>query len=129
MDLSSLYTELILEHSRNCDNKRHLDCATCTKRGHNPSCGDDITIELLMEDGKIVDAAFTGTGCAISQASTSMMIDLVKGRSAEEAQGLSEMFLGMIKFQNISNMPARVKCAVLAWHTLTQAIQEANLHA
>jgi nitrogen fixation NifU-like protein len=146
MDLSSLYTELILEHSRNCDNKRHLDCATCTKRGHNPSCGDDITIELLMEDGKIVDAAFTGTGCAISQASTSMMIDLVKGRSAEEAQGLSEIFLGMIKreikteaelelleeaiaFQNISNMPARVKCAVLAWHTLTQAIQEANLHA
>lgn len=146
MDLSSLYTELILEHSRNCENKRHLECATCSKRGHNPSCGDDITIELLMEDGKIVDAAFTGSGCAISQASTSMMIDLVKGRSAEEAEELSQIFLGMIKreikteeelelleeaiaFQNISNMPARVKCAVLAWHTLTEAIQEANLHS
>ena len=146
MNLSSLYTELILEHSRNCENKRQLECATCSKRGHNPSCGDDITIELLMEDGKIVDAAFTGSGCAISQASTSMMIDLVKGRSAEEAEELSQIFLGMIKreikteeelelleeviaFQNISNMPARVKCAVLAWHTLTEAIQEANLHS
>lgn len=143
MNLNALYTELILEHSRNCENKRSLECATCSKRGYNPSCGDDITIELQVEEGKIIDAAFTGSGCAISQASTSIMIDLVKGRSAEEAQQLTEIFLGMIKreikeeeqleildeaiaFQNISNMPARVKCAVLAWHTLTQAIAEAN---
>lgn len=141
MDLNALYTELILEHSRNCENKRHLHCATCSQRGHNPSCGDDITIELLVEDGKIVDAAFTGNGCAISQASTSIMIDLIRGRSAEEAQGLADIFLGMIKreisseeelelleeavaFQNISNMPARVKCAVLAWHTLTEAMKD-----
>lgn len=141
MNLNALYTELILEHSRNGENKRNLESVTCTKRGHNPSCGDDITIELKMENGRIVDAAFTGTGCAISQASTSMMIDLVKGRSAEEVKELAKIFLGMIKreikteeelellqeaiaFQNISNMPARVKCAVLAWHTLTEAIKE-----
>lgn len=143
MSLNALYTELILEHSRNCENKRSLECATCSKRGYNPSCGDDITIELQVEEGKIIDAAFTGSGCAISQASTSMMIDLVKGRSSEEAQQLTEIFLGMIKreikeedqleildeaiaFQNISNMPARVKCAVLAWHTLTQAIEDTD---
>lgn len=143
MSLSSLYTELILEHSRNCENKRNLECATCTKRGYNPSCGDDITIELLMEEGKVIDAAFSGDGCAISQASTSMMIDLIKGRTSEEVQKLVQIFFGMIKkeiekeedldlleeaiaFQNISNMPARVKCAVLAWHTLIQAIEELN---
>ena len=141
MNLDALYTDLILEHSRNCENKRRLECATCSKRGHNPSCGDDITIELLLEEGQILDAAFTGNGCAISQASTSMMIDLVKGRSAEEVQKLTDIFLKMIRreikneeeleildeaiaFQNISNMPARVKCAVLAWHTLKEAIKE-----
>ncbi|NMB20420.1 MAG: SUF system NifU family Fe-S cluster assembly protein [Firmicutes bacterium] len=141
MDLSALYTELILEHSQKSEHKRQLKTSTCSERGHNPSCGDDITIELLVEDGKIVDAAFTGSGCAISQASTSMMIDLIKGRSAEEAQTLANIFLGMIKreisseaelelleeaiaFQNVSNMPARVKCAVLAWHTLTEAMKE-----
>lgn len=140
MDLSALYTELILEHSQKSEHKRQLKTSTCSERGHNPSCGDDITIELLVEDGKIVDAAFTGSGCAISQASTSMMIDLIKGRSAEEAQTLANIFLGMIKreisseaelelleeaiaFQNVSNMPARVKCAVLAWHTLTEAMK------
>lgn len=140
MNLNALYTELILEHSQNSEHKRELKSATCSERGHNPSCGDDITIKLLVEDGKIADAAFTGSGCAISQASTSMMIDLIKGRSAEEAQSLANIFLRMIKreisseaklelldeaiaFQNISNMPARVKCAVLAWHTLTEAIK------
>lgn len=141
MDLSALYTELILEHSRSGEHKRELSVPTCSHRGHNPSCGDDITIQLVVEEGKIVDAAFTGSGCAISQASTSMMIDLIKGRSQEEAEKLAEIFLGMIKreitseqelelleeavaFQNISNMPARVKCAVLAWHTLKEAMKD-----
>lgn len=141
MNLNALYSELILEHSRNQANKRHLDRPTCRKRGHNPSCGDDITIELQTKNGRIMDAAFTGSGCAISQASTSIMVELIRGQSIEEAQKLAMIFLGMIKkeiqsdeeldlldqaiaFQNISNMPARVKCAVLAWHTLNQAIQE-----
>lgn len=141
MDLNQLYTELILEHSQSGHNKKHLEHANCSERGHNPSCGDDITLELVCgEDGKIEDASFTGSGCAISQASTSMMIDLIKGKSKEEAEKLADIFLSMIKkeitddeelevledaiiFKNISNMPARVKCAVLSWHTLKEAVK------
>jgi nitrogen fixation protein NifU and related proteins len=139
MDLSQIYTELIMEHSQNKQNKRHLDCASCSERGHNPSCGDDIELELKFDGDIIEEAAFTGSGCAISQASTSMMIDLITGKSKEEALELVETFIGMIKrditddkelevledamvLKNISNMPARVKCAVLAWHTLKEAI-------
>lgn len=139
MDLSQIYTELIMEHSQNVANKRHLDCATCSERGHNPSCGDDIMLELKLDGDIIEEAAFTGSGCAISQASTSMMIDLIIGKKKEEALELVDTFIGMIKrditdevelekledamvLKNISNMPARVKCAVLAWHTLKEAI-------
>lgn len=141
MDLSQIYTELIMEHSQNKQNKRHLDCASCSERGHNPSCGDDIELELKFDGDVIEEAAFTGSGCAISQASTSMMIDLITGKSKEEALELVETFIGMIKrditddkelevledamvLKNISNMPARVKCAVLAWHTLKEAINK-----
>lgn len=140
MSLESIYTDIILEHSQSDHNRKHLDCANCIERGHNPSCGDDIVIELIIKNGTVVDAAFTGSGCAISQASTSMMIDLINGKSVEEATVLADTFLGMIKkiieedsdleiledaiaFKNISNMPARVKCAVLAWHTLKEAIK------
>ena len=77
--LDSIYTELIAEHSRSVENKHHLSLPTVTKKGRNPSCGDEITLELQVEDGIIKDAAFMGIGCAISQASTSIMIDLIKG--------------------------------------------------
>ena len=144
MDLNAIYTELILEHSRHSCNKGHLDCANCVERGYNPSCGDDITLEFYLSNGIIESAAFTGTGCAISQASTSIMIDLVKGKSVEEAVKLADTFLGMIKseihdeeklevledavaFKNIANMPARVKCAVLAWRTLMEAVKKAQI--
>lgn len=139
MNLNEIYTDTINDHSRSGHNKHHLDGAVC-ERGHNPSCGDDITLELVFDGDSICDAAFEGSGCAISQASTSIMIDLIKGRTIEEALHLTELFLGMIRrenkddalleeelqeayiLKNISNMPARVKCAVLAWHTLKQAI-------
>lgn len=141
MDLSQIYTELIMEHSQSTHNRRHLDHCDCSERGHNPSCGDDIMLELKFNGEIIEDAAFTGSGCAISQASTSMMIDLINGKSKEEALELVETFIGMIKreitdeeelerledaivLKNISNMPARVKCAVLAWHTLKEAINK-----
>lgn len=141
MDLNSIYTQLIMDHNKSGHNKRVLLDPDITERGHNPSCGDDISLHLKLDGNKIKDATFTGVGCAISQASTSMMIDLIKGITIEEALNLVEIFIGMIKkeitdenelekledaivLQNISNMPARVKCAVLAWHTLREAIQE-----
>ena len=139
MDLNSIYTELIMEHSTSKHNKRKLDHSDVHEKGHNPSCGDEITLELKLNKDVIEDLAFTGQGCAISQASTSIMIDLIKGKTIKEALNLTETFIGMIKreitddeelykledamaFKNISNMPARVKCAVLAWHTLQEAL-------
>lgn len=139
--LGDLYTEVIGEHSRSPENKGELAAATVRERGHNPSCGDEITLELQIEDGIIKDAAFTGVGCAISQASTDIMIDLMRGKTVEEAQRLAQLFTSMIKrevtddaaleeldeaiaLKNISNMPARVKCAVLAWHTLEDVLKE-----
>lgn len=139
MDLNSIYTEIIMEHNKNRQNKRDMTEPDITERGHNPSCGDDISLHLKLDGDIISDASYTGTGCAISQASTSIMIDLIKGMTVKEALNLVEIFIGMIKkeigdedelekledavaFQNISNMPARVKCAVLAWHTLKEAL-------
>ena len=140
MDLNSIYTQLIMEHNKSSHNRKSLESPDVSERGHNPSCGDDITLELKIEDNIIKDAAYSGVGCAISQASTSIMIDLIKDRTVNEALKLVEKFLSMIKkeitddeelenledaiaFQNISNMPARVKCAVLAWHTLREGIK------
>lgn len=141
MELNDIYTEIITENSRSQRNKRVLENPDVVLEGVNPSCGDDIELAVRLKDGKIDDAAFTGVGCAISQASASIMIDLVKGKTIEEAKELINTFLGMIKrditdeeqlevldeaiaFQNISNMPARVKCAVLSWHTLDDALEE-----
>lgn len=140
MDMNKLYTELIMEHNNSKRNKRELLNPDVTEKGHNPSCGDEITLAIKYNGDIIEDLAFTGTGCAISQASASIMIDLLKGKSKKEALTLVEKFIGMIKreinnedelldledalaFQNIQNMPARVKCAVLAWHTLQEAIK------
>lgn len=142
MELGSLYTELILEHNRDTRNRRKIEDPTYIERGVNPSCGDDIKLQLVLEDGIIKDAAYTGSGCAISQASASMMIDLITGLTVEKALEKTEVFLGMITreiddidyledeldeataFYNIKNMPARVKCAVLSWHTLKEALNK-----
>ncbi|KOF58007.1 MULTISPECIES: Fe-S cluster assembly sulfur transfer protein SufU [Clostridium] len=143
MDLNSIYTEIITEHNASKHNKHELEGANIVENGHNPSCGDEITLQLKIKDNIIEDASFTGIGCAISQASTSIMIDLIKGKTVEEAKELAHTFIGMIKreitddkelevledalaFKNVSNMPARVKCAVLAWHTLDEATTSSN---
>lgn len=139
MDLNNLYSEIIMEHNRSTHNKGVLDNPTVSERGYNPSCGDDLNIEFILEDDKIKDSKFKGYGCAISQASTSIMIDLVKGLTLDQARDIADLFLRMIQkdateeeiekleeaiaFQNISNMPARVKCAVLPWHTLKEALK------
>jgi nitrogen fixation NifU-like protein len=140
-DLSKIYTEVVSEHARDPEHRHALPSANVKLKGRNPSCGDEITLELDLEDGIVKDASFEGVGCAISQASTDMMIDLIKGKPVEEAQALAKKFIGMIKgeitdekeleeldeamtLQGISHMPARVKCAVLAWHTLDEGIEE-----
>ncbi|MEY8355442.1 Fe-S cluster assembly sulfur transfer protein SufU [Lachnospiraceae bacterium 54-53] len=139
MDLKALYNEIIVENSRAGQNRHKVEDATVVLEGVNPSCGDDITLELRVKDGIIEDAGFAGDGCAISQASTSLMIDLILGKTVDEAKELLLTFFGMIKgeitdedqlepledavaLQGISRMPARVKCAVLAWHTLEEAL-------
>jgi nitrogen fixation NifU-like protein len=140
LNLNEIYTEVITEHSTSARNRRHLEQASVTLAGKNPSCGDEIELELLVRDGKIADASFTGVGCAISQASASMMIDLVKGKSLPEARQLAELFTAMIQrkvtndrdlepleeaaaLKSVSNLPARVKCAAMPWHTLETAIE------
>ena len=134
-DLTDVYNELIMEHSMNSFNKKKMENPDETEMGHNPNCGDEITLELKLKGDVIEDMAFTGHGCAISQASTSIMIDTLRGKKVSEAKEIIQAFIAMIKreelkeeqlekledaicFQNVSHMPARVKCALLAWHTL-----------
>lgn len=134
-DLTDVYNELIMEHSMNSYNKKKLENADYSEVGHNPNCGDEITLEIKMKSDIIEDMAFTGHGCAISQASTSIMIDTLKGKNIKEAKEIIKIFIDMIKretnneddlkkledaiaFKNVSNMPARVKCALLAWYTI-----------
>ena len=140
MDLSSIYTELIAEHNASTRNRRRLENPDAVMEGINPSCGDELEIAVRIKDGVIEDAAYTGSGCAISQASASMMTDLMRGKTLAEAHELVETFLGMIRREitdeerlyvlgeaaalaGIAELPARVKCAVLAWHTLQGAIK------
>lgn len=143
-DLSSVYNELIMEHSMNSYNKKKLDSADFSEMGHNPNCGDEITLELKLNGNIIEDMAFLGHGCAISQSSTSIMIDTLKGKTLEDAKKIIKTFIEMIKrennneedlkiledaicFKNVSNMPARVKCALLAWHTIEDIIEKRGL--
>ena len=142
-NLTDVYNDLIMEHSMNSYNKKKLEGADYSEIGHNPNCGDEITLELKLKGNKIEDMAFTGHGCAISQASTSIMIDTLRGKTIEEAKEIIKIFIEMIKrettdeeqlkkledaiaFRNVSNMPARVKCALLAWHTIEDMLNKNN---
>ena len=140
-NLDNIYNELIMEHSMNSYNKKKLEKVDYCEIGHNPNCGDEITLELKLDGNKIQDMAFLGHGCAISQASTSIMIDTLKGKTIEEAKEIIKTFIEMIKretaneeelrkledaiaFKNVANMPARVKCALLAWHTIEEMLNK-----
>ena len=143
-NIEEMYNDLIMEHSMNSCNKRNLKCCDYCEMGHNPNCGDEIKLELKLNGNVIEDMAFTGHGCAISQASTSIMIDTLKGKTIEEAKEIIKTLIEMIKrkekndekhkklkkledaiaFKNISNMPARVKCALLAWHTIEKMLND-----
>ena len=136
---NSFYREIINDHNLRPVHKHELPEANLELRGVNPGCGDDITLRLLVKDGVIADGAFTGNGCAISQASADMMLDLIIGKDEEEAIHLHDLFLRMIREQiseeereeleeagaliDVSHMPARVKCAVLGWHTMEKMIR------
>ena len=140
-DLEQVYNELIMEHSMNSYNKKKLKCSDFCEVGHNPNCGDEISLEIKMNGDIIEDMAFSGHGCAISQASTSIMIDTLKGKDINQAKEIIKTFIDMIKretktdeelkkledaiaFKNVANMPARVKCALLAWHTIEDIINK-----
>ena len=140
-ELDDIYNDLIMEHSMNSENKKKLEHADFCELGHNPNCGDEISLEIELDGNIIKDMAFSGHGCAISMSSTSIMIDTLRGKTIEEAREIIKIFIEMIKreitddeelkkledaiaFKNISNMPARVKCALLAWHTLEELLNK-----
>lgn len=139
-DLRELYQQLILDHSKKPRNFRTLEGANRTAEGHNPLCGDQITLYLQVEDDVIRGIGFQGSGCAISRASASMMTDSVKGKTRAEAQRLFERFHDLVTgetdeggdpvdlgklavFSGVKEFPVRVKCAILSWHTLRAALE------
>lgn len=140
MDLKQMYREIVNEHNLHPTHKHDTDSPSVVLRGVNPSCGDDINLQLKIENGIITDGSYNGSGCAISQASADMMLDLIIGKTEEEAKKTADIFLRMIKgeaseeeiesldeaaaLQNVSLMPARVKCAQLGWRTLNEIIEK-----
>lgn len=140
MGAADLYTPALLDHVQHPDHKCELDGASLSHEGVNPSCGDDLTIHVrLDDDGTIMEASWTGSGCAVSQASADMMADLLEGLTQEEARELCDLFGRMVRGEvsaeeaedeldeasclaSISHMPARVKCAELAWRTLDEML-------
>lgn len=139
MSNRGFYNEILTEHNLRPEHKHPLPDADLSLDGVNPSCGDEITLKLKVQGDTIVDGAFEGDGCAISQASADIMLGMIIGRRKEEALHLGQLFFSMIRgeateeeleeleeasaLQDISHMPARTKCAVLGWHTLEQMLE------
>ncbi len=141
-DLNDLYQEVILDHNRRPRNFGPLPGATQSARGHNPLCGDKLTLSLKVEGDRIAGVSFEGSGCAISKASASLMTDAIKGQTIDEATALFDRFHQMVTtpidrpvdeaavgklavLAGVREFPARVKCASLAWHTLKAALTNA----
>ena len=138
-DLSYLYQEILLEHNSKPRNYRTLTDATVSVEGYNPLCGDKYTLQLRLEDDTIVDIGFQGSGCAISKASTSMLTERVMGKTTSEAVSVFDAFHTMVTepdkdvdhelledlelLSGVSAYPARIKCAILAWHALKEAVE------
>lgn len=136
-ELTDLYQEVILDHNRRPHNFRVIDAASAKQEGYNPLCGDRLTLYLTLDRDVIKDAAFQGSGCAISKASASLMTDALKGKSVNEARELFDHFHAMITsepgtptedlgklsvFAGVREFPTRIKCASLAWHTMKAAV-------
>lgn len=138
-DLRELYQEVIFDHNRRPRNFHALEDATHRADGHNPLCGDQLTVYARVEDGVVQDISFIGHGCAISTASASLMTEAVKGKPVEEVEALFHDMHAMLTeshpdrdfgklevLSGVREFPARVKCATLAWHTLHNAITQAQ---
>jgi nitrogen fixation protein NifU and related proteins len=142
-DLRELYQQVILDHNKSPRNFRKPEEFNHDAEGYNPLCGDKIHVYLLMENDKIKDISFQGSGCAISKASASLMSSILKGKGKEEAEQFFERFHDLITgklgdepsiedlgrlavFAGVKEFPARVKCASLAWHTMISALREEN---
>ena len=139
MSSNTFYNEVLTDHNLHPGHKHDLPDANLVLEGVNPNCGDDIWLKLKVEDGTITDGAFVGDGCAVSQASADMMLDLIIGKSKEEATKLADIFVRMIKgevsdeeldqleeasiLKDVAHMPARVKCAVLGWRTMEEMLK------
>ena len=139
-DLTDLYQQVIMDHNKSPRNFQKLPTANRVAQGHNPLCGDRVTVYLHLKDNVIEDISFEGSGCAISQASASLMTGAVQGKTAAEAESLFRAFHDMVAggpdapadpkvlgklaaFQGVRQFPSRVKCANLSWHTLHAALQ------
>jgi len=142
-NIEEMYNDIIMEHGMNSYNKKKLNYCDFCELGHNPNCGDEIELEIKLNGDIIEEMAFSGHGCAISQASTSVMIDTLQGKTINEAREIIKTFIQMIKreitdekelerleeaiaFRNVANMPARVKCVLLAWHTIEDILNKAE---
>ena len=132
-----LYQQLILDHNQNPRNFREIEHASHSANGHNPLCGDQLEVFLMVDNGIITDISFQGSGCAISKASASIMTSELKDKSVEEAYGIFDKFHRMVTdgilddslgklsvLSGIHQYPSRVKCAILAWHTAMGAVNE-----
>ena len=142
LDVRELYQDLIMDHQRNPRNHRVMDNATSQARGFNPLCGDKLTVYCQINDDVISDLSFVGCGCAISQASASLMTEALSGKSITDAHDLFKKFHQMLTqdtapeilsnnklaiFAGVRTFPARVKCATLAWHTMEAALQNEEM--
>ena len=143
-DFQDLYQEVVKDHNRSHRNFGDLEESTNSSEGYNPFCGDQLTLNLKIESGLIADVSFTGTGCAISKASASMMTESIKGQTIEDANLIFQEFRKMLTqadkditlnvellgdleiLSGISQFPARIKCGILAWHTMQSAIESEN---
>lgn len=134
--LDEIYKEVILDHYRSPRNRGHLERSTASADGLNPLCGDEIHLELLVEDDRILGVAFTGRGCSISQSSASMMTEAIEGLAPAEALRKIGAFKALMTggehedlgdldaLSGVAKLPVRVKCATLAWNTLKQALDQ-----
>ncbi len=136
-ELQDLYQQVIIDHSRSPRNFRKLETANRVAEGHNPLCGDRVTLYLHLQDGVIRDVSFLGDGCAISKAAASVMTETLKGKTTAEAEALFRTFHDLVTtgktgpgdlgklavFSGVSRFPARVKCAILPWHALASTLQ------